>query len=135
MRGYSLVLMVSEEKLENEQRAATSLLHWSVDGAIVVPVQTELEHWTRLRAAGVPLVLVNRDLPHLACDFVGIDFAGSAYRATCHVLGSGARQWCCWKKTFRCPRSKIALPDSALQCASTTVSRRPSCACRPGAAW
>jgi LacI family transcriptional regulator len=92
MHGYSLVLMVSEENLDNEQRAATSLLRWSVDGAIVVPVQPEVEHWTRLRAAGVPLVFVNRDLPRLECDFVGIDFAGSAYRATCHVLESGARR-------------------------------------------
>src|SRR6476469_3330548 len=37
--GYTLVLMVTEENLDNEQRAATALLRWGVDGAIVVPVQ------------------------------------------------------------------------------------------------
>src|SRR5438105_4551601 len=76
--GYSLVLMVSEESLDNEQRAAEALLRWGVDGAIVVPVQQGAEHWRRVRAAGIPLVLVNRDMPTLDCDFVGIDFEGSA---------------------------------------------------------
>jgi LacI family transcriptional regulator len=90
--GYSLVLMVSEENLENEQRAAKSLLRWNVDGAIVVPVQTEVEHWRQLRSAGVPLVLVNRDLPELECDFVGIDFAGSAHRAACHLLDAQTKR-------------------------------------------
>jgi LacI family transcriptional regulator len=84
--GYSLVLMVTEENLENEQRSATSLLRWGVDGAIVVPVQQGDEHLRRLRASGVPLVLVNRDLPALGCDFVGTDYEGSAYHATRHVL-------------------------------------------------
>jgi LacI family transcriptional regulator len=92
MHGYSLVLMVSEENLENERRAATSLLRWGVDGAIVVAVQSEVEHWSRLRASGMPLVLVNRDLPTLDCDFVGIDFGGSAYRATCSLLDGQAKR-------------------------------------------
>lgn len=87
--GYSLVLMVTEESLDNEQRAAEALLRWGVDGAIVVPVQEGADHWRRLQAAGMPLVLVNRDLPELECDFVGIDFEGSAYQATSHLLNTG----------------------------------------------
>jgi LacI family transcriptional regulator len=86
VHGYSLVLMVSEENLDNELRAAKALQRWGVDGAIVVPVQQGAEHWRRLQSAGIPLVLVNRDLPELECDFVGIDFADGAYRATCHLL-------------------------------------------------
>jgi LacI family transcriptional regulator len=89
LHGYSLMLMVSEESLDNEQRAANALLRWGVDGAIVVPVQQGAEHWRGVRASGMPLVLVNRDLPELDCDFVGIDFEASAYRATCHLLDSG----------------------------------------------
>ncbi len=89
--GYSLVLMASEESLDNERRAVESLLRWSVDGAIVVPVQQEVDHWRRLHTAGVPFVLVNRDLPELGCDFVGIDYEKSAYEATCHLHDGGAR--------------------------------------------
>src|SRR5919199_4448988 len=87
--GYSLVLMVSEENLDNEQEAAEALLRWGVDGAIAVSVQQGAEHWRRVRAAGIPLVLVNRDVPELECDFVGIDFEASAYRAACHLLDRG----------------------------------------------
>ena len=86
LHGYSLVLMVTEENLENEQRAVTALMRWGVDGAIVVPVQQGSEHWRRLRASGMPLVLVNRDLPELGCDFIGIHYEDSAYRAACHLL-------------------------------------------------
>jgi LacI family transcriptional regulator len=89
LHDYSLVLMVSEESLDNEQRAAKALLRWGVDGAIVVPVQQGAEHWSRVRASGMPLVLVNRDLPELDCDFVGIDFEASAHQATCHLLDTG----------------------------------------------
>ena len=67
LHGYSLVLMVSEESLANEQRAAKDLQRWGVDGAIVVPVQHGADHWRKLQASGVPLVLVNRDLPELRC--------------------------------------------------------------------
>jgi LacI family transcriptional regulator len=89
LHGYSLVLMVSEESLDNEQRAAKALLRWGVDGAIVVPVQQGAEHWTRVRTSGMPVVLINRDLPELECDFVGIDFEAGAYQATCHLLDAG----------------------------------------------
>ncbi len=90
--GYSLVLMVSEENPDNEQRAIKALQRWGVDGAIGVPVQHGAEHWRPLQAAGIPLVLVNRDLPELGCDFVGIDYAEGAYRATCHLLDGGVNR-------------------------------------------
>jgi LacI family transcriptional regulator len=88
--GYSLVLMVTEENVDTEVRAATSLLRWGVDGAIAVPVQHGADHWRRLAQAHVPLVLVNRDLIDLDCDFVGLDYEGSAWRATCHLLDTNA---------------------------------------------
>lgn len=84
--GYSLVLMVTEENVDTEERAATSLLRWGVDGAIAVPVQQGAGHWRQLARGGVPLVMVNRDLAGLDCDFIGLDYEGSAYLATCHLL-------------------------------------------------
>jgi LacI family transcriptional regulator len=90
LHGYSLVLMVTEENVDTEERAVTSLLRWGVDGAIAVPVQQGTGHWRRLAHAGVPLVLINRTLAELDCDFIGLDYEGSAYRATCHLLDAGA---------------------------------------------
>lgn len=88
--GYSLVLLASEESLDVEQRAVEALLRWGVDGAIAVPVQQGAEHWRRLQASGMPLVLVNRDIAELDCDFVGVDYEGGAYQATSHLFDKGA---------------------------------------------
>ena len=90
--GYSLLLVATEENVENEQRAAHELLRWGVDGAIVVPVQTETAHWHRLPAAGLPIVFLNRDLPESASDFVGVDNVAAVYQATQHLLSMGAEQ-------------------------------------------
>jgi LacI family transcriptional regulator len=90
MRGYSLVLLASEESLAVERRAVEELLRWGVDGAIIVAVQQGADHWRRLQRAGIPLVLVNRDLPQLDSDFVGVDYEGGAYEAATHLLSTGA---------------------------------------------
>lgn len=91
-QGYSLLLLVTDESVENEWRAVESLLQSAVDGAIVVPVQTESEHWRRLEAAGIPVVFANRDVPEFGCDFVGIDNEQGAYDATSHIIAAGARR-------------------------------------------
>lgn len=90
--GYSLLLMVSEENLDNERRAVDSMMRWGVDGAVVVPVQTEVGHWQRLISAGTEVVLINRDVPELDCDLVGIDYEQSAFDATIHLLDAGVEQ-------------------------------------------
>lgn len=89
--GYSLLLFVTDESVQTERRATEDLLRSAVDGALVVPVQGESAHWLRLRAAGIPLVFVNRDVPEVGCDFVGVDNAQGAYEATRHLAAGGAR--------------------------------------------
>ncbi len=89
--GYSLMLLVTEESPEVDHRAAETLLRWGVDGALVVPVQGEGGHWERLDESGVPLVCLNRDLPALDLDFVGVDYEHGAYEATRHLIDGGAR--------------------------------------------
>jgi LacI family transcriptional regulator len=89
IHGYSMLLMVSEENPDNEHRAVESMMRWGVDGAVVVPVQAGTQHWRRLVASGTKVVLVNRDLPDVDCDFVGIDYEQSAYDATIHLLDTG----------------------------------------------
>ncbi|MCP2329318.1 LacI family transcriptional regulator [Hamadaea flava] len=88
---YSLLLVVTDESADNEMRAAESLLRSSVSGAIVVPVQVSADPWRRLGAAGVPTVLLNRDLPELGFRFVGTDNELGGYRATAHAVLRGAR--------------------------------------------
>ncbi|MEV4359470.1 LacI family DNA-binding transcriptional regulator [Nonomuraea sp. NPDC049625] len=90
--GYSLLLMATEESLDNERRAAEELLRRGVDGVLVVTVQEGAEHWRRFRAAGVPLVLINRDVPELNTDLVGVDHVQGGYEAARHAVAQGARK-------------------------------------------
>lgn len=92
VHGYSLLLVATEESLDNERTAVRELMRWGVDGAIVVPVQHEFEHWRQPAKAGVPIVLLNRDIPELGLDFVGIDSADGVCRSTRHVIERGARR-------------------------------------------
>ncbi|MFB9836309.1 LacI family DNA-binding transcriptional regulator [Actinoallomurus acaciae] len=91
-RGYSLMLMVTEDSVDNERRAAEELMRWGVDGVLAIPVQHGAEHWERLRKSGVPLVLLNRDLPGLDVDLVGVDYYAGAAAATEHALSTGATE-------------------------------------------
>jgi LacI family transcriptional regulator len=89
--GYSLLLVVTEESEENESAALDALLRSGVDGAIVVPVQGSTNPWARAEQAGVPIVLINRDLPGVDWDFVGTDNRRGAYEATQRLIQSGVR--------------------------------------------
>jgi LacI family transcriptional regulator len=91
-RGYSLMLMVTEDSAENERRAAEELMRWGVDGVLAIPVQHGAEHWHRLRKSGTPVVLLNRHLPELDADVVGVDYYAGARAATEHVLDGGATE-------------------------------------------
>lgn len=106
VHGYSLLLIATAERLDNEQTAASQLLRWGVDGAIVVPVQGESEHLGRLVNAGIPVVFVNRDVPDLGCDFVGIDNAAGVYESTKHLLSLGNQR--IWLLEEDLPVSSVA---------------------------
>lgn len=89
-RGYSLMLMVTEDSVDNERRAAEELMRWGVDGVLAIPVQYGAEHWQRLLKSGIPVVLLNRHLPDLDVDVVGVDYYTGARVATEHALSTGA---------------------------------------------
>ncbi|MCP9947397.1 ABC transporter permease subunit [Actinomadura madurae] len=91
VHGYALMLMVTEDSVENERRVVDELMRWGVDGVLAVPVQHGSDHWERLRKSGTPVVLLNRDLPELDTDLVGVDYYDSARRATEHLVAGGAR--------------------------------------------
>ncbi|HEX2133824.1 MAG TPA: LacI family DNA-binding transcriptional regulator [Actinophytocola sp.] len=105
--GYSLMLLVTEESPDGDQVAAQTLLRWGVDGALVVPaVQGDGEHWEGLADAGIPLVCLNRDLPGLGLDCIGVDYEQGAYAATRHLVDAGARTLCLMEEDL--PISPVA---------------------------
>ncbi|PXY22130.1 LacI family DNA-binding transcriptional regulator [Prauserella muralis] len=122
VNGYSLMLLVTEESPDGDRAAAETLLRWGVDGALVVPVRSDGEHWARLDESGVPLVCLNRDFPALDLDFVGVDYEHGAYVATRHLIDSGARSLCLLEEDLpispvedRTAGFRRALAESGLQ--------------------
>ncbi|MFD4197208.1 LacI family DNA-binding transcriptional regulator [Amycolatopsis thermoflava] len=92
LAGYSVLLLVTEENEDNEERAVQQLLRFGVDGVLAVPIQHRPGVWAELSAAGLPVVLLSRDIPELGFDFVGIDVEQAVADAVSRVAGPG-RAW------------------------------------------
>ncbi|WP_329369712.1 LacI family transcriptional regulator [Streptomyces sp. NBC_00669] len=89
--GYSLDLFVTEESASQETGIATQITDAGLAGAVVIPVQGERDPWARVRAEGIPVVAVSREIDQLSCDFVGVDSEAGEYAAVRHLLSRGAR--------------------------------------------
>lgn len=88
--GYTLMLLLSDESPDREKDAVETALRSGVDGLIAVPVQGRSNPWSTLTKAGVPLVLVSRELPDLELDLISTDNEAGVYATTSHVLELGA---------------------------------------------
>lgn len=89
--GYTLVLLLSDEDPEREQVAVETALRSGVDGILAVPVQGRSNPWTAVTRAGVPLVLIARDLPGLDVDFFSNDNQAGRRMTTEALIARGAR--------------------------------------------
>jgi LacI family transcriptional regulator len=88
--GYETILTNSDERLDLEQRAVRTLLDKQVEGLVVAPASvTHRDHLANARAQGVPVVLLDRDLPQLDCDSVVVDNQNAAHAAVTHLLKLG----------------------------------------------
>ncbi|MGP6169890.1 LacI family DNA-binding transcriptional regulator [Microbacterium sp. A204] len=90
-RGYTVLLLLSEEDPERERIAIDAALRAGVDGVIGVPVQGRSNPWTAITRAGIPLVLTARELPDLHVDFFSNDNEVGGYMTTEAILASGAK--------------------------------------------
>lgn len=89
--GYTVLLLLSYESAEREQDAIGRALRAGLDGLIAAPVQERYEAWMPVIKAGIPLVLVSRELPELGVDFYSTDNEAGIQLATDAVLAQGAR--------------------------------------------
>jgi LacI family transcriptional regulator len=89
-RGYDVVLANTDEDSQNERKALTVLTERRVDGLIICPANGEdRSHLSDLVASGLPIVLLDRAIPGLACDVVGLDNRQAAAEATRCLVAQG----------------------------------------------
>jgi LacI family transcriptional regulator len=91
-RGYQTFLCSSEESKEKESAYIDMLLGQRVDGVILISTGVSEPNAKRLLAAKLPLVLVDRDLPHVEVDRVLADSFGGARDLVLHLATLGHRR-------------------------------------------
>jgi LacI family transcriptional regulator len=89
--GLAVVLSSSEEDPELERKEVRTLVNRGVDVLLVASCQRseEAEFFTR---EGLPLLLIDRNLPKLGADYVGSNDVLVGELATRHLIGLGRRR-------------------------------------------
>jgi len=90
--GYSLVISSSEEDASLEQQEIDLLLSRQVDALVIASAQTTAHNFHEIATRMVPLVLIDRKLPGLRANFVGIDDKRAGFLATEHLITEGYRR-------------------------------------------
>lgn len=90
--GYSVLLLVTEDSADNEERAVQQLLRFGVDGVLGIATEARTGVWDRLTAAHIPVVQVSRDVAGSDLDFVGIDAERAIGDAVVRVAGGAVRR-------------------------------------------
>ena len=71
--GYATMICDCRTDKQLEEEAVTFLMQKRVDGIINMPVDTTGAHLEAFRAAGKPVVLIDRKIKNLHCDSVFVD--------------------------------------------------------------
>jgi LacI family transcriptional regulator len=90
--GYSLVISSSQEDTELEQQEIDQLLARSADCLFIASTQRTVESFHLIEKQETPYILVDRKIPGLAANFVGVDDEQVGYLATEHLIEIGCRR-------------------------------------------
>ena len=91
-QGYSVILSNTDGSGDLESQAVRILRSKRVDGMLIHPMQVSYDHLMELKAAGIPLVLLNRHIDALDVDYVINNNLSGAYQAVTHLLSLGHRR-------------------------------------------
>jgi LacI family transcriptional regulator len=87
--GYALLFCSSQNSIEEEKRKLSLLLERNVDALVVIPTSDVGDHFTGPAFDSTPMVMVDRQIPSLACDVVLTDNRKGAYDVTCSLIREG----------------------------------------------
>jgi LacI family transcriptional regulator len=91
-KHYSLILCNTDEAPERELATLQLLIQKKVDGLVIVATGSNIDPLREANNAGLPIVLVDRQLPGNWLDTVLVDDQSGAYEATRHLLQLGHRR-------------------------------------------
>lgn len=90
--GYSVLILCSRDQAELEMQVTEAALSRQVDGILLFPCYGSEKTIERIRALGVPFVLMGRTLPAIPADAVICDEEQGAFLITRHLIEAGCRE-------------------------------------------
>jgi len=93
--GYSVILCNSDGDVEKEIAYTNLLVEKQVDGIIFISTNNSCEHLQQLSDSGIPIVIVDRDIPLKDTDVLLIDNLYGGYLATHYLVTLGHRRIAC----------------------------------------
>ncbi|WP_257666848.1 LacI family DNA-binding transcriptional regulator [Parapedobacter tibetensis] len=91
--GYKLLICQSNESFEEEKKLIHEMTLLRVDGFLISPTfnTKTFDHFEKLKSAGIPLVIFDRDCPGFQADKVLVDSYHGAYQAVDYLVKAGCR--------------------------------------------
>ncbi len=90
--GYYLIVSSSEEDPDLEEREIGQLLARRLDLLIIASCRSTVDLFFRIEKQKIPYVLIDRTLPGLAANFVGVDDEAVGRLATSHLIDIGCKR-------------------------------------------
>jgi LacI family transcriptional regulator len=90
--GYCLIVSSSDEDTVLEEEEINQLLARRLDALIIASCHSSVELFVRIEKHNTPYVLIDRALPGLSANFVGVDDEAVGMLATKHLIDMGCRK-------------------------------------------
>jgi LacI family transcriptional regulator len=90
--GYYLIVSSSEEDPDLEEKEINQLLARWLDTLIIASCRSNVDLFFRIEKQKTPYVLIDRSLPGLSANFVGVDDEAVGILATKHLINIGCRR-------------------------------------------
>lgn len=90
--GFSLILSSSEEDPAIEEQEINQLLARRLDALIIASCRSTVDLFFRIERQKTPYVLIDRILPGLATNYVGVDDEAVGRLATKHLIDIGCKR-------------------------------------------
>jgi len=90
--GYYLIISSSEEDPDIEEQEINQLLARRLDTIIIASCRSTVDLFFRIEKQKTPYVLIDRLLPGLAANFIGVDDEAVGKLATAHLIEIGCKR-------------------------------------------
>jgi LacI family transcriptional regulator len=90
--GYYLIVSSSEEDPDIEEQEINQLLARRLDTLIIASCRSTVDLFFRIEKQKTPYVLIDRTLPGLTANFIGVDDQAVGRLATQHLLDIGCKR-------------------------------------------